>query len=383
MDFLAPAPNQLFQTRNVRYTSGANGIIQSVAVADYPDLIADGCFPLALGNPAANFRNLLDGGDFTVNPWQRNIPGLASGGVISAAITNTPTYFADRWFGQGGASSSVLMANVASTAVPGFNTQLNYTRSSGNANTAALFFGQVLETADSIRLQGLPVTFSFWAASLANYSGGPLTVQLISGTGTNDTAAHLTAAAWAGATNVVNTTVALTSTPTRYQFVGTVPANATQLGVLFTWTPTGTAGAADGISYAGLQLEIGAFATAFEHRDVQVELEICQRYAWIIAEPAAGVVIGTGNMPTTTTATFYMATPVQLRAAPTVTVVTGSFGSTAANVARSGTIAAGSTHTPNAITITASGVTAAASAGLGASLVGGAGAGYIVASSDY
>src|ERR1700684_4623770 len=46
----------------------------------------------------ANPRNLIDGGDFSINPWQRNIPGLASGGVISTPISNTPTYFADRFF---------------------------------------------------------------------------------------------------------------------------------------------------------------------------------------------------------------------------------------------------------------------------------------------
>jgi hypothetical protein len=58
----------------------------------------------------ANFRNLIDGGNFTVNPFQRNIPGLASGGVISSPISSTPTYFADRFFAVGGASSAILMA---------------------------------------------------------------------------------------------------------------------------------------------------------------------------------------------------------------------------------------------------------------------------------
>jgi hypothetical protein len=32
----------------------------------------------------------------------------------------------------------------------------------------------------------------------------------------------------------------------------------------------------------------------FEHRDVQVELEICQRYVWLVNEPASGVVCGAG-----------------------------------------------------------------------------------------
>ena len=58
-----------------------------------------------LVNTPHNFINLLDGGDFTVNPWQRNVTGLASAGVIAAPVTSTPAYFADRWFAAGGASS--------------------------------------------------------------------------------------------------------------------------------------------------------------------------------------------------------------------------------------------------------------------------------------
>ena len=44
----------------------------------------------------------------------------------------------------------------------------------------------------------------------------------------------------------------------------------------------------------GVQFEIGASASPFEHIDAQVALEICQRYAWAIPEPAAGVVVGAG-----------------------------------------------------------------------------------------
>ena len=58
--------------------------------------------PLAT-NPFANFRNLIDGGDFSINPFQRNIAGLASGGVIATAVGATPIYFADRFFAAGSA----------------------------------------------------------------------------------------------------------------------------------------------------------------------------------------------------------------------------------------------------------------------------------------
>ena len=331
----------------------------------------------------ANFRNILDGGDFTTNPFQRNIPGLASGGIISSAVTNTATYFADRWFAWGGSSSSILMAAAADTTLAGFSQALSVYRTASNTNTANFNLAQIVETLDTIKLQGQAITFSFYAKALATYSGGSLTVQVIYGTGTNQTAANLIAGSWTGQGYVINTTQAITSSYGRYQFTGTVPATATQLAVVITWTPTGTAsGSTDGINFQGFQLELGNNASVFEHRDVQVDLEICQRYAWVIAEPASGVQVGIGGATTTANnQQFYMATPVQMLKAPTVTVSAGSFKVCAAAAAAAATgMAAGSTHTPNAIEIVS---TLTQTVGLSAALQGGGGSGYIVASADF
>lgn len=335
-----------------------------------------------LVNTPHNFINLIDGGDFTVNPWQRNVAGLAASGVIAAAVSNTPTYFADRWFAIGGASSAILMARVNDLSVPGFANSLKLSRQSGNANPAQISLGQVMETADAIRCQGQELTFSFWAKAGANYSGGPLSVQLFSGTGSNDTAANMAAGAWAGSVTPINLTQTLSGTMTRYQFSGLVPLSATQLGVLVSYTPSGTAGADDSVTINGLQLEIGSIASPFEHRDVQVELEICQRYAWLINEPAAGVIVGVGGAVAAANAqVFYLATPVQLFKAPTVTVSAGGFkvAAAAAPAAASG-LAAGSTHTPNAISLT---TTLTQTVGLAATLQGGGGNGFILASADF
>src|SRR6516165_1026371 len=91
-------PGRSYQTRGSTYTADVNGMIYGVPVQgfDQGDLVDDGAVPVIFV-PNANFRNLIDGGDFTINPWQRNVPGLASAGAIAAAITNTATYFADRW----------------------------------------------------------------------------------------------------------------------------------------------------------------------------------------------------------------------------------------------------------------------------------------------
>lgn len=329
----------------------------------------------------ANFRNLLDGGDFTTNPWQRDIAGLATSHVITTPIAGTVTYFPDRWFAVGGASSAIQLSKVINdTNVAGFNVSCKFQRQSGNANLAVLNFGQVVESADSYRMQGQPVALSFWARTGANYSGGALTVQIFTGTGKDDTAANMVAGTWASSATPLNTTQALTGTMTRYTFNCLIPAGTSQVGVLLSWTPTGTAGADDSIILNGLQLEIGQYSTPFEHRDAQVELEICQRYAWAIPEPASGVVVGSGLNNGTNTQLIYMAAPVQFYKAPTVTVAAGTFKTNQGGVATACTITAGTTHTPNAISINGN---STGTSGQGTLLQGGGGSGYILASADY
>ena len=380
LNYLAPAPYASFVTRNGAFQADANGLISNVGAGQQAvDLLEVGCVPLAF-NPFANFRNLIDGGDFSINPFQRNIPGLASGGVILAPIAATPTYFADRFFAAGGASSAILAAAAADVSVPGFNQSLRISRQSGNSSNSTINVGQVIETFDSLRCQGQTVTLSFWVRAGATYSGGALTVQVVAGSGVNQSAASLIAGTWATPTSVVNAQQALTSTMTRCQFTGAVPQNATQLGVLLSFTPSGTAGVDDSISINGVQLEIGPCASPFERLDAQVVLEICQRYAWAIAEPAAGVVIGAGANTGAAAQLFYMATPVQLLKPPTVTVAVGSFKTNQAGAAAATTITPGGTHTTNAISVNGNSTGTTGQATL---LQGGGGSGWIIANADF
>jgi hypothetical protein len=340
----------------------------------------------------ANFRNLLDGGDFSVNPFQRNVGGLATANFLTTAINSAVGYFADRFFAGATAASGITMGKVAVSAVPGFSQALSFGRASADAHVTPIYLGQVLEGADCVRLQGQYVTLSFWGQLQGSYSGGALNVQAVSQANADDSAANLIAAAgnWAGATNVINASQVLSNTWQRYYFTGVVPASCKQLGFYVSYTPTGTApgNTTDSIQFMGFQLEVVPSSTGnvpptnFEHRDIQVETEICQRYAWLTAEPASGVIVGAGHNSATNTQIFYMATPVQMRAAPTVTTSVGTFkvnSSTGGVVAATG-LAASGTHTPNAIGLTSTGT---GTAGQGATLQGGGGNGYILASADY
>ena len=380
LNYLAPAPYAAFVTRNGAFQADANALISNVGAGPQAlDLVESGCVPLAF-NPFANFRNLIDGGDFSINPFQRNIPGLAAGGVIATPIGAAPGYFADRFFAAGAASSAILMAAVADTSVAGFNQSLKVSRQTGNTSSATINFGQVIETFDSLRCQGQTVTLSFWAKAGASYSGRALTAQVITGSGVNQSAASLLAGTWTTPSSVVSIAQALTPNMTRYQLTGVVPAAATQLAALMSFTPGGTAGADDSISINGVQLEIGPRASPFERLDAQVVLEICQRYAWAIPEPAAGVVIGAGANIGAAAQLIYVATPVQLLKAPTVIVAAGSFKTVQAGAAASTTIAPGATHTPNAISINGN---SAGTTGQATLLQGGGGSGWIIASADF
>ncbi|NEU94808.1 hypothetical protein [Bradyrhizobium uaiense] len=334
----------------------------------------------------ANFRNLIDGGDFTVNPWQR--------GTAFTGIANTLTYTADRWFAVGGAASSISVSRAAVSAVLGFAQALQFGRAAANTNTAVISLGQVLESADVYRLQGKQVTLSFWALAGANWSpvNGNLNVQLNTGTGVNEGSASMIAGTWAGYQSrqlLPNQSVApaagsniaqpIAATWKQYSFTGVVPTNASELGIQLNATPVGTAGAADYIQIMGVQLELGSAASVFEARDIQVETEICQRYAWVTPEPAAGVIVGSGMNTGAATQVFYMATPVQMFKAPTVTVTAGTFKTNQAGTATATAITAGTTHTVNAISINGN---SAGTAGQGTLLQGGGGAGSIVASAD-
>ena len=319
--------------------------------------------PAGVGGPLlATPRNIIDGGDFTVNPWQR--------GASFTGIANTLTYTADRWFAVGGASSSISVSQQPVTAVAGFAQALQVGRAAANANTSVINIGQVVETADSYRAQGQTVTVSFWALAGANWSpaNGALNVALFSGTGTNQSAANLVAGSWTGYASLVLTpqqgsaagsaaiAQQITTSWQRYAFTATVPAGSTQLGLLFGATPIGTAGASDFVQIMGVQLEIGSQATPFEHRDLEIELALCQRYYMQHSTEAR---CGRrcrrrhGRPAPTCESLIFIWLPVQMYKAPTVTVTAGSFKFNidgAAPAAASG-LTNGAAHSPTIISV--------------------------------
>lgn len=277
-------------------------------------------------------RNILDGGDFTTNPWQ--IATSFNGTGATATIT------ADRWIAIAGASLVWVASQQSNTNIAGFSAGYQWGRSAGDTHTTGLTFGQVVETLDTIRLQGQPVTLSYWNGAGGNFaagaSGGTYLVQLIAGTGTNETFLKMvSASSWSGYTVIGS--AAFTPGVSTYSRVtaltATVPTNATELGVALSYQPTTaatspgiTAGANEWLQFLGMQLEVGPAPTSFEHLDVAEVINICTRYLQVFNEPTSGVAIGpAGYNGATSTAYVHVPLPAPMRKAPALTFTAGGF----------------------------------------------------------
>lgn len=345
-------------------------------------------YTAAAARNGAGYTNMLFGGDFTVNPFQR--------GTSFTGITNTATYTADRWAAAAGSSGqNIVVSSQTVSTVAGFSTALQVGRTAAGTNLGSIQIAQALETNNSILAQGQQVTLSFWAAAGSSFSAASsgLTLTIASGTGANGSVANLLTSSWTGFTSNAltvgantslvsgsSTAITITTTMTRYSVTATIPAGAQQVGVIFGYTPVGTAGTGDSFQLIGVQLELGNTPSAFEHRDAGTELALCQRYFLQINE-AVGAVVGAGMVAngTTNNETIALPLPVSMRQTPTLTFTAGGFRFNVAGTSTaSGAVAVGASS-PTYVTLTG---TAAAASGLAVTLFGSSATGIIALSSE-
>jgi hypothetical protein len=233
-------------------------------------------------------------------------------------------YTLDRWVmwaTTGGQSNYVSRESVGNLSVTP-NQAIRYCgrfgRTSGTTNTGGRQVFQTLETADSVRFAGKTVTFSFYARAGANYSNTSniMNYYVVSGTGTDQIYYNFT-----GSVTVMGlTSVNLTTSWQKFTATSTsvVPTNATELAVGFTWSPTGTAGAADYVEITGVQLEEGSVATPFSRQNptIQGELAACKRYLPSV-NLTGGLAQFMGYAYTTNSMITAIPFDVQARVAPT------------------------------------------------------------------
>lgn len=210
-------------------------------------------------------RNHLINGSFQI--WQRG---------TSITSTGSVDYTCDRW-----AMSRTSTTQVVSrqSGPPGFQYCARVARSAADTGTSTIFLVQAIETNRAVELAGQDVTLSFWMRVGSGWDSSVdyMEVKFDMGTGTDEGpfAAHT------GAANVITGQI---RNPTQggswkfYQFTATVPTTCTEGKVYFDWTPSASAAANNYIELAGVQLEIGKRATAFEMPDFNDELIECYRY---------------------------------------------------------------------------------------------------------
>ena len=309
----------------------------------------------------AGFRNVLINGAMDI--WQRGAPTTASPTAIGAASA----YTADRWnvYRAGlvtGASWS--MQSTPAELPADFRYALRVQRVASNTSTATIVCAQHMETQNAWALRGKTVSFSFYARAGANYSPtfSALTVQLITGTGTDESAR----AGMTNQTTALNSTATLTTSWQRFTYTTTLSNVMTSLSALVFSTPVGTAGADDWFEVTGLQLEISPVATPFEFLPIGTELSLCQRYYHRLT---GGEI--SGNYYTSTNLYPAVPHPVEMRVAAVLTASSQS----AVTAYSNGAGRASTSITQNFSTTRIFGmavVTSAATAGHGASIgVGG------------
>ena len=239
---------------------------------DGEQIVADSSTSTGLRYHAQKTQNALYNSGFDIAQRGTSFTALAAA-----------DYTLDRWVFW---STTASQSNYASQQSAGNlsvspNQAIRYCgrfgRTSGTTNTGARQLFQTLETSDSVRLAGQTVTFSFYARAGANYSQllSQLNFGVVTGTGTDQIYYSFT-----GSATAFTGVATLTTSWQRFTATGTLPTTTTEIGTYFSFSPTGTAGAADYFEVTGLQLEVGSVATPFNRQNgtIQGELAACLRY---------------------------------------------------------------------------------------------------------
>jgi hypothetical protein len=276
------------------------------------------------------FKNRIINGAMVID--QRN-----AGASVTLTAANF-VYPVDRWFAaRNSGTSGAIAQRVSGSYVGGYAVRIQ--RNNGDTGTPQFAIGQVIESANCIGFAGNSITKTFRARCGANFSasGSQITARIGTGNGTDQSAANFYNNAWTGQ---ANTNTAITLTTSWQTFTVTVAAGASvnQAGVLFYWTPSGTAGSNDWVEIEEVQLEKGSTATSFDVRPYAIEEELCQRYlpAW-----AGSGVYGMGIAANTDDSYIILSLPAPTRVAPTgiyassgsgfvVSDITSSFSTTSA-----------------------------------------------------
>ena len=252
-------------------------------------------------------------------PYVRGRNFIINGSMqVAQRGTSTTTinqYLIDRWRSYGGPSTHTFsrVDNIATYPVTRYALRLQ--RDSGATQTNGIGVATGLESIDSYPLTGETVTLTFKARCGANYSStsSVMRSRIATGTGTDQSPVAMTGATYHDQNNTL-TTSAQTFTQTQ-----PLSSSATQVAVLFEFTPTGTAGADDWFEVTEVQLELGSVATPFEHETFGETLQKCRRYYFLGGGGVYGMYNGATNIE------ISVPYPVRMRTAASFSMAKTSF----------------------------------------------------------
>jgi hypothetical protein len=275
-------------------------------------LVADSSQSLGLryNPPVGSLANPVINGGMDI--WQR--------GTSFANPANG--YTADRWLGASNAGLTVSRQTVSDTTnLPNIQYSLRVQRNNASTTTSELAVSQSFESVNSYPFVGKTVTVSFYARAGANFSAASsqINFRLQTGTGTDQ---NIWTAGYTGSAQPISGNPTLTTTWQRFAYSGTIASTATEMGLIFGMTPTGTASTNDWFELTGVQIDIGTWtaSTAPTFRrsggTLQGELAACQRY-YTFDDSGTRVWIGNCTSGSTYGNEVYL--PVTMRVAPTIT----------------------------------------------------------------
>lgn len=278
---LGVGTNGQFFTANSAATNGVNwaagGFASSVGITSSQFTVAStpvtGSGTITVNLPASiTGRNLLLNGDVAV--WQRTTGGTGS---IAVAASQTNAKVADGYYFTTGATQASVVSQQAGATSGRYYIRLQ--RNSGQTGTAVMRFSQTLNRSQSVGIAGQVITISLVGLCGANFSptSGNITVAVNTGTGTSDVTGSPTFAT--GNSAVISQTVALTTSAQTITYTSAaLGSTVTQLAVVISWTPSGTAGAADWAEFGDIKVELGALATPFERKSFAQNWKECMYF---------------------------------------------------------------------------------------------------------
>ena len=275
----------------------------------------DSSLQTGAASPFVNKNRLVNG---SFNVAQR-------GTSFVSGANNDDTYNLDRWYVLSDGNDAVDITQT--TTVP---TGAKYSIGL-DVETVNKKFGiaQIIENVNCYDAIGGNVTLSFQAKVSATTKLDNVKCAVIAWSGTADTVTSDIISAWgAEGTNptlIANATyentpanLNVTTSWATYSVTANVDTASTANIIVFIWSDVTDTTAGDFLHITNAQLEIGTSATPFERRMFGYELALCQRYY------VNNFINVLGSYHSTSTGFITVPLPVYMRAAPTVSLSSGS-----------------------------------------------------------